>query len=151
MALTELWIYLGFWICTDCKYGRVLNMQQLHRVLNTLQYVWIRLNKAWIWLNISGCLIADRVLNMYNAVRRARSFYELMNRCWKTKWHINMTVLNMGRDAIMEGFWIFQDSGYARFLRMQALDMVLNIPEYGWLISYVRVLKMSSQRLQGFK
>ena len=28
----------------------------------------------------------------------------------------------MHRDAIMEGFWIFQDSEYARFLHMQALQ-----------------------------
>ena len=32
----------------------------------------------------------------------------------------------MSRDAIVEGFWIFQNSEYARFLRMQALHKVLN-------------------------
>ena len=39
----------------------------------------------------------------------------------------------MRRDAIMEGFWILQDSEYARFLRMQAVHKVLNMPEYGWI------------------
>ena len=42
-----------------------------------------------------------------------------------------MTVLNMGQDETIEGFWIFQDSRYARFLRIHALHMVLNTPEYG--------------------
>ena len=36
----------------------------------------------------------------------------------------------MRRDAIVEGFWIFQDSEYARFLRMQVLYKVLSMPEY---------------------
>ena len=31
-------------------------------------------------------------------------------------------------DAIIKEFWIFQDSEYARFLRMQALHKVLNMP-----------------------
>ena len=35
----------------------------------------------------------------------------------------------MRRDAIMEEFWIFQDSEYARFLQMQALRKVLNKAE----------------------
>ena len=38
----------------------------------------------------------------------------------------------MRGDAITEAFWIFQDSEYARFLRMQALHEVLNIPECDW-------------------
>ena len=32
-------------------------------------------------------------------------------------------------DAIMEGFSIFQDSKYAKFLHIQALRKVLNISE----------------------
>ena len=44
-------------------------------------------------------------------------------------------VLNMRRDAIMSGFWIFQDSEYTKFLRMQTLHKVLN---------------MSAQRFTGF-
>ena len=43
-------------------------------------------------------------------------------------------VLNMRRDAIMEGFWISQDSEYARFLQMQASHKVLNMSEYHALI-----------------
>ena len=37
----------------------------------------------------------------------------------------------MCRNAIMEGFVIFQDSKYAKFLRMQALHKVLSMPEHG--------------------
>ena len=37
----------------------------------------------------------------------------------------------MHRVAVIEGFYIFQDSEYARFLRMQALHKVRNMPEYG--------------------
>ena len=33
----------------------------------------------------------------------------------------------MRQDAIMEGFWMFQNSEYARYLHMQALHKVLNI------------------------
>ena len=40
-------------------------------------------------------------------------------------------VLNMRRDAIMEEFCIFQEFEYARFLHIQALHKVLNMPEYG--------------------
>ena len=37
----------------------------------------------------------------------------------------------MSGDTIMEGFLIFQDSKYARFLRMQALHKALNVAGYG--------------------
>ena len=37
----------------------------------------------------------------------------------------------MPRGAIMGGFRIFQDSGYASFLHMQALHKIVNTPEYG--------------------
>ena len=40
-------------------------------------------------------------------------------------------VLGMRREAIMEEFRIFQDSEYARFLHMQELGKVVNLPEYG--------------------
>ena len=40
----------------------------------------------------------------------------------------------MRRNAITEGLWIFQDSEYAKFLHMQALHKILNMPEYGWII-----------------
>ena len=35
-------------------------------------------------------------------------------------------------NANMEGFWIFEDYEYVRFLHMQALRQVLHMPEYGW-------------------
>ena len=56
----------------------------------------------------------------------------------------------MRRDAIIEGFWIFQGSEYARFLSMQALHKVLHMPEYGWVMSYGKVLNMPGQRFTGF-
>ena len=59
--------------------------------------------------------------------------------------------LNIRRDASMEGFWIFQGSGYARFLCIQALHKVLNMPDYGGIMPYDRVLNMSGQHFTGFK
>ena len=44
-------------------------------------------------------------------------------------------VLNMRQDAITEGFWISQDSGYGRFLRMQALHTVL----VNWVLKIVNM------------
>ena len=41
-------------------------------------------------------------------------------------------VLNMRQDAVVEGFWILQDSKYAKFLRLQVLPKVLNMPEHDW-------------------
>ena len=46
----------------------------------------------------------------------------------------------MRQDAILEGFWIFQNSKYARFPNMQALHKVLNMPESGWIMPYGKVL-----------
>ena len=40
-------------------------------------------------------------------------------------------VLNMHWHAIMEVFSIFKDSEYTRFLCIQELPKVLNMPEYG--------------------
>ena len=57
----------------------------------------------------------------------------------------------MRQEAMMEGFWIFQDSKYARFLRMQALHEVLNIPEYGRIMPYGKVLIMPGQRFTAFQ
>ena len=58
-------------------------------------------------------------------------------------------VLNICRDIIMDGFRISQDSEYVGFLHMQALHKILNMPEYGWMMPYGRVLSMSGQRLTG--
>ena len=38
----------------------------------------------------------------------------------------------MRQNAIMVGFWMFQDSEYAGFLHMQELHKVLHALEYGW-------------------
>ena len=59
------------------------------------------------------------------------------------------SVLNMLRHAIMEEFWIFQDSEYAKFLHMQALRKVLNMPEYGWIMPDYSVLNMPDQHFTG--
>ena len=37
----------------------------------------------------------------------------------------------MRRDAVMEDFWIFQDSKYARVTNIKVLHKVLNLPGYG--------------------
>ena len=57
-------------------------------------------------------------------------------------------VLNICYDITMKRFRIFQDSKYVRFLHMQALLKVLNMPEYGWMMPYGRVLNMCGQRFR---
>ena len=42
-----------FWLFQDSKYTKVLIMPLLHRILNMLEYVWICLNNAKLYLNIS--------------------------------------------------------------------------------------------------
>ena len=82
-ALTEFCIYLGFSTCKDSEYGRVLNEQELHRVLNMPKCSWICLNTTWICLNMSEFTIIERVLNMYHTIHSARSLYKLMSTCWE--------------------------------------------------------------------
>ena len=60
-------------------------------------------------------------------------------------------VLNLCLYIIKEVFWIFQDCKYVRFLNMQALHKVLDMPEYGWIMPYGRVLNMPGPRWQCFK
>ena len=57
-------------------------------------------------------------------------------------------ILNIRWDAIREGFWIFHDSEYVRFLHNASVTQGI---EYGWIMSYGRVLNMPVQNLQGFK
>ena len=57
-------------------------------------------------------------------VRRSAVDREDLKPYWKSE------ILNMCQDAVMEGFRIFQDFKYAKFLHMQALHKVLNMPEY---------------------
>ena len=40
----------------------------------------------------------------------------------------------MRQDAIMEGFWIFQDSEHARLPHMRGLHKVPDIPEHDWIM-----------------
>ena len=68
----------------DSEYGRVLNMQELHRVLDMSQYGCVRVNRTWICLNMSEFKIIDRVLNMYHTRHGARSLYMLMSTYWET-------------------------------------------------------------------
>ena len=52
------------------------------------------------------------------------------------------SVLNMHWNVIMEGLWIFQDSEYDKILHMQALQKVLNMSEYRWIMPEQTVLIM---------
>ena len=56
----------------------------------------------------------------------------------------------MRRDSIMEGLWMFWNCEYARFLHMPASQKILNMPEFDWIMSYGRVLNMSSKTFTGF-
>ena len=68
----------GFWNMT-----RVLNIQDLHRVLTKPQYDQIFLNTQWICLDISEFTIVDKVLNMSHTTHSARSLYKLMSTYWE--------------------------------------------------------------------
>ena len=82
----------GFWI------WKVLNMQELHRVLNKPQYDRIRLNRTWICLNMSEFSIIDRVLNMYHAIHSARSLQNL------TSTYGEITYPELGQRSNIERF-----------------------------------------------
>ena len=70
-ALTELSrVYLGFQICQDSEYHRVLNMQEL--LTRGTKY-------ATIWPKMSKFTIIDRVLNMYYTIYSVRLLYKLMS------------------------------------------------------------------------
>ena len=77
----QWWICLRFLICQDYGYGRVLNMQELHRVLNMPQYGWLCLNRTWI-CHMSKFMITNRVLNMYHTIHSARSLFKLLSNYW---------------------------------------------------------------------
>ena len=70
----------------DSEYNRVLNMKELHRVLNISQYGWICLNRTWMYLNMSKFTIIDRVLIMYHTIHSTRSLSKSMS----TYWEINI-------------------------------------------------------------
>ena len=62
----------------------------------------------------------------------------------------------MRRSAIMEEFWIFQDSDYPRFLHMQELQKVLNVWIWlnnAWINCFSNgwVLDIPGQVSQGFE
>ena len=99
--MAKFWIWQGpqcytvFWICQnmswvsyECifgsKYGRILTMQELRRVLNMSQCGWISINRTWIYLSMSEFMIIARVLNVHHN-NRMRSLqineYLLGDRC----------------------------------------------------------------------
>ena len=59
-------------------------------------------------------------------------------------------ILNIRRDETIEGFWIFQDSEYTKFLRMQVLFKVLNMSKYAWIMPYDRVNEPQVVNMPGF-
>ena len=63
--------------------GRVLNMQELQRVLIMPKYGWICLNRTWTYLNMSAFTIIDRVLNMSHTMHSVRSLYKLISTYWE--------------------------------------------------------------------
>ena len=79
------------WICQDSEYGRVLNMQELHGVLNMPQYDWICPSRTWICLDTSEFTITDRVLNMYYTIHSTSvNEYLLIDWCFRTRSKILM-------------------------------------------------------------
>ena len=65
------------------EYGRILNIQKVHKVLNLPQYDWIGLNSAWICLNMSELTIINVVLSMSHTIHSARSLYRLTSTFWE--------------------------------------------------------------------
>ena len=53
LYIRGFWICFRFWICRGSGYTMVLNMPELHRVLNMPEYVWIPAY-AWICLNCTN-------------------------------------------------------------------------------------------------
>ena len=128
--MAELWIcnsYTGFQLChnmVEYAFEKVLNNC---RVLN--------LSGVWIFYD---CQYA-RVLNFqdYTGFTYFRKYDKVLNMRW---------------NAIIERFWIFQASTYARFLHMQAPHKVLNMPEYTWIncSNNARLLNIPGQSFKGF-
>ena len=154
------WIYLNrTWICLN-MFGftlmdRVLNIyhtihraRSLYKLMSTYWEIGVfrtrqrskmeRFGKISVFFNYF-CkklnLKSLRVLNMCRVLNISKFRIFVILRQYDT-------VRKMLRDAIMEGFWIFQDFKYAKFLRMEALHEVLNMPGYDWIMHYDRVLNM---------
>ena len=72
-------------------------------------------------LNMSGFLIFQ--VSQYARVLHFQGYTGF------TYFHKYDRVLYMPQDAIMEGFWIFQDSDDTRFLHEQELHNILNMAE----------------------
>ena len=86
-AMTEFWIYLGFSTCWDSEYDRVLNMPELQRVPNILQYGWMpeqdvnMPEHVLIYDNKQDSEYA-RVLNVSDAVHSIRSLHNITSSDW---------------------------------------------------------------------
>ena len=120
------------WIYDDKRgpecvsYNTYNTRSKMLQLLNTPSWIFERVLNMWWVSNMSlfptlkDCQYA-RVLNF-----QGNTGFKYVR---KYDW-----VLNMGWDAITEGFWIFQNPKYSRFLHVQALRKVLNMPEYAWIM-----------------
>ena len=136
--------YTVIWICQNMpwqsfeyilgsKYAMVLNMQELHRVLNMLQYGWICLNKVWIWLHL---FYENRVLNMYHAVYSVRSPCRLMNIYWV------LAYSELGQRFKMEHFQKIVIILNYFFAKNSILNLWEGSEYYVSVFNYVRVLNI---------
>ena len=92
-------------ICQVFECGRVLNMQESHRVLNMPQYGWICQNRI-ICLNMSVFMVKVRVLNMYHTILSAKSPFKLMGTYWEI--HIFRTWLKIYDGALWKSNYSFR-------------------------------------------
>ena len=136
--------YTVIWICQNMpwqsfeyilgsKYAMVLNMQELHRVLNMLQYGWICLNKVWIWLHL---FYENRVLNMYHAIYSVRSPCRLMNTYWV------LAYSELGQRFKMEHFRKIVIILNYFFAKNSILNLWEGSEYYVSVFNYVRVLNI---------
>ena len=117
LNMTSLWIWQGSqyvsftqlfdyariclaWHSSKCilgsKYASILNMKQLHRVLNMPQHGWIHLNWTRICLKKSGFTIINRLLNMCHTIHSLRSLWKLVSTYWE--------IFETGQRSKMERF-----------------------------------------------
>ena len=113
---------------------QVLNMQELHRVLNKSQYGLICLNRTWICLNMSEFIIINWVLNMSHTIHGMRLLYKLMSPYWEISIFRTLArAQNMVRLWICEGYtgcWICLNMPENALIMCQYAYVILNINKY---------------------
>ena len=128
---------------------QVLNMQELHRVLNKSQYGLICLNRTWICLNMSEFIIINWVLNMSHTIHGMRLLYKLMSPYWEISIFRTLArAQNMVRLWICEGYtgcWICLNMPENALIMCQYAYVILNINKYARIYLKKKTKKQSAE------